>query len=71
MIRKIIKDDIDKIIEIENKTLNETLGYDMLNNIIDNNIMDAYVYVLNDILGYISISFDGYTLEVLNFCVDT
>lgn len=71
MLRLMNKDDINEIINIENEALGHTLGFDMLNEIIDNPMMSAYVYEKdNKILGYISISFDGITLEILNFCVD-
>ena len=71
MIRLMKSSDIDKIIKIEEETLNETLGFDMLNEILTNKLMKAYVFLdNNNILGYISISFDGITLEILNFCVD-
>jgi len=70
MLREIKKEDINSIVKIEEDTLNTTLGYEMLNDIISNPIMKAYVYDDNGILGYISVSFDGITLEILNFCVD-
>ena len=71
MIRLLESKDIDSIIKIENDTLFESLGFDMLNDIISNPIMKAFVYENNDkVLGYISISFDGIVLEILNFCVD-
>ena len=70
MIRLMEFNDINDIIKIEEETLNETLGFNMLNDILTNDIMKAYVYVDNKVLGYISVSFDGYTLEILNFCVD-
>ena len=70
MIRLMEFNDINDIIKIEEETLNESLGFNMLNDILTNDIMKAYVYVDNKILGYISVSFDGNTLEILNFCVD-
>ncbi len=72
MLRKLENTDIDSVIELENSTIGETLGFNMLNDIITNPIMNAYVYLDKDIVkGYISVSFDGYTLEILNFCVDS
>ena len=70
MIRLMEFNDINDIIKIEEETLNETLGFNMLNDILTNDIMKAYVYIENKVLGYISVSFDGNTLEILNFCVD-
>ena len=70
MLREIKKEDIDSIVKIEEETLNTTLGKGMLEDIITNPIMKAYVYDDNGVLGYISVSFDGITLEILNFCVD-
>ena len=70
MIRKINKDDILKIVELENETLNTSLGANMLNDSLDNEM--AYFFVDeedNDILAYISTMFDGETVEILNFCV--
>ncbi len=70
MIRKFNKDDILKIVELENETLNTSLGADMLNDSLDNEM--AYFFVDeedNDILAYISTMFDGETVEILNFCV--
>jgi ribosomal-protein-alanine N-acetyltransferase len=69
MLRRIKKEDIDSIIKIEEDTLNTTLGKEMLEDIISNPIMNAYVYDDNGVLGYISTSFDGITLEILNYCV--
>ena len=70
MIRLMEFNDINDIIKIEEETLNESLGFNMLNDILTNDIMKAYVYIENKVLGYISVSFDGNTLEILNFCVD-
>ncbi len=71
MLRELLEADIESVVNLENLTLGETLGSNMLKDIITNPIMKAYVYEeLNKVLGYISISFDGYTIEILNFCVD-
>lgn len=59
-------DDIDWVISLENESLGTTLGYDMLKSFIDNDFSYAFVY---DDVGYISCNFDGYDVEVLNFCV--
>ncbi|MBR4496863.1 MAG: ribosomal protein S18-alanine N-acetyltransferase [Acholeplasmatales bacterium] len=71
MIRRLKEDDILKIVELENSTLNTSLGYDMLKSSLENEM--AYFFVLEEnekILGYISTMFDGQIVEILNFCVD-
>lgn len=71
MIRRLKEDDILKIVELENSTLNTSLGYDMLKSSLENEM--AYFFVLEEnenILGYISTMFDGEIVEILNFCVD-
>ncbi len=71
MLRQMKESDIDSIVNLENNTLGETLGHDMLHDILNNPIMKAYCYEDNNkVLGYISVSFDGNVLEILNFCVD-
>ena len=71
MLREMLESDIDSIVNLENNALGETLGKDMLHDILTNPIMKAYSYIDNDkVLGYISVSFDGEILEILNFCVD-
>jgi len=70
MIRKYIMDDIPFIVDLENKTLNTTLGSEMLINDLDNELSTSYVYLENDkVIGYISIVFDGEIVEILNYCV--
>ncbi len=71
MIRRLKEEDILKIVELENSTLNTSLGYDMLKSSLENEM--AYFFVLEEeenILGYISTMFDGQIVEILNFCVD-
>ncbi len=71
MIRRFKEDDILKIVELENSTLNTSLGFDMLKSSLDNEM--AYFFVLEEnekILGYISTMFDGEIVEILNFAVD-
>ena len=71
MLRQMEYKDILSIIKIEEDTLNETLGFSMLNDILENPLLKAYVYESNNkVLGYISLSFDGAIIEILNFCVD-
>ncbi len=72
MIRRYQECDIDAIVDLELKTLNTTLGKDMLKNELDNPFSYIFVYTVeNNIVGYISYSFDGDIAEMLNFCVDT
>lgn len=71
MLRRYNENDIESIIDLENKTINTSLGYDMLKNNLENEMNHYYVYELSDnIVGYISIVFDGYIAEILNFCVE-
>lgn len=71
MLRRYNENDIESIIDLENKTINTSLGYDMLKNNLENEMNHYYVYELRDnIVGYISIVFDGYIAEILNFCVE-
>ncbi|MCR5231619.1 MAG: GNAT family N-acetyltransferase, partial [Acholeplasmatales bacterium] len=71
MIRAYKKEDIDEIVNLELDTLGTTLGKEMLIDNLSNELSYFYVYEENNhILGYISISFDGYQGEILNFCVN-
>ena len=71
MLRRYNENDIESIVDLENKTINTSLGYDMLKNNLENEMNHYYVYELDDnIVGYISIVFDGYIAEILNFCVE-
>ena len=70
MIRKIKESDIKSIISLELETLNTTLGEKIFKDSISNPMDKFYVYEDNEeVIGYISISFDGYQGEILNFCV--
>jgi len=70
MIRKICYDDVDEIIKLENETINTTLGKEMLTLACKSEIAFYYVYLdNNNVVGYISSTFDGITIEILNFCV--
>lgn len=72
MIRKIKENDINRIIEIENKVFNHSLGYEFLKKASESSMAYVYVYEENkNILGYISSLYDGEVIEILNFCVDT
>ncbi len=70
MIRSCEKNDINQIVDLELNTLGTTLGYDSLLGYLDNSLIYCLVYENeNEILGYISFSFDGEMLEIFNFCV--
>ncbi len=71
MIRQLKEDDIYKIIELENKTLNTSLGVNILNEALKNEMSYFFVFEENEnIIGYISTMFDGNIVEILNFCVE-
>lgn len=70
MIRKFNKDDILKIVELEESTLNTSLGALMLKDSLENEMAYFFVDEENEkILAYISTMFDGSCVEILNFCV--
>ena len=71
MLRRYNLNDIDSIVKLEEATIGSSLGYDMLASNLNNEMNHYYVYELNNkVVGYISIVFDGYIAEILNFCVD-
>lgn len=71
MLRRYNINDIDSIVKLEEATIGSSLGTEMLISNINNEMNHYYVYELdNNVIGYISIVFDGYIAEVLNFCVD-
>ena len=71
MLRRYNICDIDSIIELELSTIGTTLGKQMLIDNLNNDLNHYYVYELdNKVVGYISIVFDGFIAEILNFCVD-
>ena len=45
-IRKYKKEDIEKIVKLEEECFNHSLGYDFLNSYLDN--LMAYIYVIED-----------------------
>lgn len=70
MIRLYNKKDIPSIVSLELDTLGTTLGEEMLMDNLSNSLSHFYVYEENrEVLGYISLSFDGIQGEILNFCV--
>ena len=71
MIRRYSMEDIPKIVALEEETLGTTLGEKMLLQELSNPMSYYYVFEEdNNIIGYISLSFDGYIGEILNFAVD-
>ena len=71
MIRLYNKKDIPSIVALELDTLGTTLGSEMLEDNLSNSMSHFYVYLdKNEIIGYISIFFDGEQGEILNFCVN-
>lgn len=70
MLRRIKESDIEELIELENSCLSTTLGYSMLYDSINSTFTRAYVECdNNEILGYISLTFDSEVIEIMNFCV--
>lgn len=70
MIRSLNQNDLSFVVSLENETLGESLGYDMLNSYLANPL--AYLYILEDNnqkIGYVSTIFDGEVLEILNICI--
>lgn len=69
MIRPATINDLEAIVELELSTLNTTLGIEMLKNSLSNDM--SYIYVLDNdgIIGYISLVFDSFDVEILNFCI--
>lgn len=62
--------DINKIVSLELNLLNSTLGYESLKDYLKNPLINVLVDEIdNDVIGYISYSFDGEILEIYNFCV--
>lgn len=70
MIRLYRECDIKNIVALELETLGTTLGEEMLKNDLSNHFAHYYVYLDgNALVGYISLNFDGFQAEILNFCV--
>ena len=70
MIRRIKYEDVNEIIKLENETIHTTLGKEMLDLAVRSEMAYYYVYLdKNKVVGYISSSFDSFTVEILNFCV--
>lgn len=70
-IKKATLDDIFQIVLLEEETLNETLGKEMLEEEIKRGVATILVAKENQtVLGYISSYFIEGSGEILNFCVD-
>lgn len=71
MIRLAIESDIEAIEDLEQTTLNTTLGYDMLKDYLSNSLAKVFVLELEKkIVGYASTIFDGSVVEILNICIN-
>lgn len=71
MIRPLKKEDIDKIVELEEEIFGETLGKEMLENELDNPLVWFRVLEIDDqIIGYIGGYFFQEDGEILNFLID-
>lgn len=71
MIRRYTLADIPFIVELEKRCLGTTLGREMLEADVESEMNHSYVYEESGrIIGYVSLVFDGYAVEILNFCVD-
>ena len=71
MLRKYELRDVEVIVEIENKTLHNSLGVDFYKRDLENPLANHYVYELdNKVIGFVSSYFDGEIIEILNYCID-
>lgn len=71
MLRKYNLNDVYRIVDIENKTLHNSLGVDFYNRDLENPLANHFVYEVNNkVIGFVSSYFDGEIIEILNFCID-
>ena len=71
MLRKYELRDVEVIVDIENKTLHNSLGVDFYSRDLENPLANHYVYELdNKVIGFVSSYFDGEIIEILNYCID-
>ena len=71
MLRKYELSDVEVIVDIENKTLHNSLGVDFYTRDLDNPLANHYVYEFeNKVIGFVSSYFDGEIIEILNYCID-
>lgn len=73
MIRKASLDDLQTIVDLENKVFGHTLGYAFLKQeLLENEFSRMYVYTKNNqIIGYLSYRQIDTNADILNFLVDT
>ena len=71
MLRKYELRDVEVIVDIENKTLHNSLGVDFYTRDLENPLANHYVYEFdNKVIGFVSSYFDGEIIEILNYCID-
>ncbi|MCM1130297.1 MAG: ribosomal protein S18-alanine N-acetyltransferase [Roseburia sp.] len=71
MIRKYVKEDISRIVELEKNHLESSLEESFYLSDLNNPLARHYVFEVDlKILGFISSVFDGFSLEILNFVID-
>lgn len=71
MLRKYELRDVEVIVDIENKTLHNSLGVDFYTRDLINPLANHYVYDFeNKVIGFVSSYFDGEIIEILNYCID-
>lgn len=71
MLRSYEEKDILRMIEIEEKVLHSSLGYEYYQNDLNNPLARHYVWEEDkQVIGFISSVYDGFSLEILNFGVD-
>ena len=72
MIRKASLDDLQTIVDLENKVFGHTLGYAFLKQeLLENEFSRMYVYTKNNqIIGYLSYRQIDTNADILNFLVD-
>ena len=71
MLRKYEITDVEVIVDIENKTLHNSLGVDFYTRDLLNPLANHYVYEFdNKVIGFVSSYFDGEIIEILNYCID-
>ncbi|MDL2292918.1 ribosomal protein S18-alanine N-acetyltransferase [Acholeplasma sp. OttesenSCG-928-E16] len=69
LISKVVKEDIDEIINEEKKLLSSSLGYDFILQDLDNENALYYKITEEELIGYIGIRLLGDKAEVLNFFI--
>ena len=71
MLRKYELRDVEVIVDIENKTLHNSLGVDFYTRDLLNPLANHYVLEFdNKVIGFVSSYFDGEIIEILNYCID-